>query len=73
MGWKRGQAYSQDLRDRAFILWNEGYSVGEIAETLHSLPSGLTRGSVRHGYRRYYGAGRKRTNQQRVRNAITFR
>jgi transposase len=35
MGWRKGQAYSQDLRDRVFVLWNDGYSVGEIAETLH--------------------------------------
>jgi transposase len=35
MSWRKGQAYSQDLRDRVFVLWNDGYSVGEIAETLH--------------------------------------
>lgn len=34
MGWKRGQAYSQDLRDRVFALADEGYLVGEVAETL---------------------------------------
>ena len=34
MQWRRGKAYSQDLRDRVFALCDAGDAVGEIAETL---------------------------------------
>jgi transposase len=34
MVWRRGQAYGQDLRDRVFLLADEGYGVVEIADTL---------------------------------------
>jgi transposase len=34
MQWRRGKAYSQDLRDRVFALCDAGDAVGEIAEAL---------------------------------------
>ena len=34
MQWRRGKAYSQDLRDRVFALCDVGDAVGEIAEAL---------------------------------------
>lgn len=35
MVWRRGKAYSQDLRDRVFAYSDAGEAVGEIAEALH--------------------------------------
>lgn len=37
MGWRRGQAYSQDLRDR--VLAAEGEAVRDVAERLSVSPS----------------------------------
>jgi transposase len=34
MLWKRGKAYSQDLRERVFAAFDAGSRVGEIAEAL---------------------------------------
>ncbi len=34
MQWRRGKAYSQDLRERVFALCDAGDAVGEIAEAL---------------------------------------
>jgi len=34
MEWRRGKAYSQDLRERVFALCDAGNAVGEIAEAL---------------------------------------
>jgi len=34
MQWRRGRAYSQDLRERVFALYDVGDAVGEIAEAL---------------------------------------
>ena len=34
MAWRRGMAYSQDLRDRVFTLSDAGDAVGEIAQAL---------------------------------------
>src|SRR3954454_6827448 len=34
MAWRRGVAYSQDLRDRVFARCDAGEAVGEIAEAL---------------------------------------
>ena len=34
MLWRRGTAYSQDLRDRVFAHYDAGEAVGEIAEAL---------------------------------------
>jgi transposase len=34
MAWRRGTAYSQDLRDRAFARRDAGETVGEMAEVL---------------------------------------
>src|SRR3954454_6287527 len=34
MAWRRGVAYSQDLRDRVFAHCDAGEAVGEIAEAL---------------------------------------
>ena len=34
MQWRRGKAYSQDLRERVFALRDAGGAVGEIAEAL---------------------------------------
>lgn len=34
MLWRRGKAYSQDLRERVFALFDAEEAVGEIAETL---------------------------------------
>lgn len=34
MQWRRGKAYSQDLRERVFALYDAGDVVGEIAEAL---------------------------------------
>jgi transposase len=34
MRWRRGKAYSQDLRERVFALYDAGDAVGEIAEAL---------------------------------------
>ncbi len=34
MSWRRGAAYSQDLRDRVFARYDGGEAVGEIAEAL---------------------------------------
>ena len=34
MQWRRGKAYSQDLRERVFALYDIGDAVGEIAEAL---------------------------------------
>ena len=34
MLWRRGTAYSQELRDRVFAHYNAGEAVGEIAEAL---------------------------------------
>lgn len=34
MQWRRGKAYSQDLRERALALCDAGDAVGEIAEAL---------------------------------------
>jgi transposase len=34
MVWQRGQAYSQDLRDRVFAAADDGEPVGQIARTL---------------------------------------
>jgi transposase len=34
MAWRRGVAYSQDLRDRVFARCDAGETVGEIAEAL---------------------------------------
>ena len=34
MAWRRGAAYSQDLRDRVFARRDAGETVGEIAEAL---------------------------------------
>ena len=34
MQWRRGKAYSQNLRDRVFALCDVGDAVGEIAEAL---------------------------------------
>lgn len=34
MSWRRGTAYSQDLRDRVFAHYDAGEAVGEIAEAL---------------------------------------
>lgn len=34
MLWRRGKAYSQDLRERVFALFDGGDAVGEIAEAL---------------------------------------
>lgn len=34
MSWRRGAAYSQDLRDRVFVRFDAGDAVGEIAEAL---------------------------------------
>ena len=34
MGWSRGKAYSQDLRERVFALADDGYGVCEVAEQL---------------------------------------
>ena len=34
MRWRRGKAYSQDLRERVFALCDAGDAVGEIAEAL---------------------------------------
>ena len=35
MRWRRGRAYSQDLRDRVFAAADDGAQVGEAAEMLH--------------------------------------
>ena len=34
MQWRRGRAYSQDLRERVFALYDVGDAVGEIADAL---------------------------------------
>ena len=34
MQWRRGRAYSQDLRERVFALCDAGDAVGEIANAL---------------------------------------
>jgi len=34
MQWRRGKAYSQDLRKRVFALYDVGDAVGEIADAL---------------------------------------
>jgi len=34
MQWRRGKAYSQDLRERVFALCDAGDAVGEIADAL---------------------------------------
>ena len=34
MQWRRGRAYSQDLRERVFALFDTGDAVGEIADAL---------------------------------------
>ena len=34
MQWRRGKAYSQDLRERVFVLHDAGDAVGEIADAL---------------------------------------
>lgn len=34
MGWKRGQAYGQDLRDRVFLAADGGLAVGGVARAL---------------------------------------
>ncbi len=34
MAWRRGKAYSQDLRERVFALSDSGCSVGSVAEQL---------------------------------------
>ena len=34
MPWSRGEAYSQDLRERVFALADDGYGVCEVAEQL---------------------------------------
>ncbi len=34
MQWRRGKAYSQDLRERVFVLCDAGDAVGEIADAL---------------------------------------
>jgi transposase len=34
MSWRRGQAYSQDIRDRVIALAGDGMKVGEVAEQL---------------------------------------
>lgn len=34
MGWRRGQSYGQDLRDRVFSLADQGLSVGHVAKQL---------------------------------------
>ena len=34
MQWRRGKAYSQDLRERVFALCDAGDAVGEVAEAL---------------------------------------
>ncbi len=34
MQWRRGKAYSQDLRERVFALYDVGDAVGEIADAL---------------------------------------
>ena len=34
MRWRRGRAYSQDLRDRVFAAADDGAQVGEAAEML---------------------------------------
>ena len=34
MQWRRGKAYSQDLRERVFALCDAGDPVGEIADAL---------------------------------------
>ena len=34
MQWQRGKAYSQDLRERVFVLYDAGDAVGEIADAL---------------------------------------
>jgi transposase len=34
MHWRRGRAYSQDLRERVFVLCDAGNAVGEIADAL---------------------------------------
>ena len=34
MQWRRGKAYSQDLRERVFALRDAGDAVGEIADAL---------------------------------------
>ena len=34
MQWRRGKAYSQDLRERVFALYDVGDAIGEIADAL---------------------------------------
>lgn len=34
MGWSRGKAYSQDLRERVFAFADDGYGVCDVAEQL---------------------------------------
>ncbi len=34
MQWRRGGAYSQDLRERVFALYDVGNAIGEIADAL---------------------------------------
>jgi len=34
MQWRRGRAYSQDLRERVFVLYDVGDTVGEVADAL---------------------------------------
>jgi len=34
MQWRRGKAYSQDMRERVFVLYDVGDAVGEIADAL---------------------------------------
>jgi transposase len=56
MRWRRGRAYSQDLRDRVFAAADDGAQVGEAAEMLQVsvsyvskvLERGGRRGKPRH-------------------------
>jgi len=34
MQWRRGKAYSQDLHERVFVLYDARDAVGEIADAL---------------------------------------
>ena len=69
MGWCRGRAYSQDLRDRVLAGVADGFSVRDVADQFQVSPSYVVK-----AWQRLHRTGRDRLDRSvRIRRASSPR